>query len=98
MLYSAGITSRLVRSPPAPKITMAQGSAGRARRRGGESTTCTVGAIGVFLSSTALLGGVQYRRVSLQFIWLWFGVNWLLPLDVPTEAKAHGREYLFSEG
>src|SRR6202022_4471477 len=41
----AGITRRLVRSPVAPKSTMAQGSAGPAwRRGGGDSTACAAGA------------------------------------------------------
>ena len=45
----------------------------------------------------ALLGGVLCRRATLRILWLWFGVNRLLTLEVPTEAEAHGRKHLFAE-
>ena len=44
-----------------------------------------------------LLGGLRYCRVTLRTFWLWFGIDWLLTLDVSTEAVAHGREHLFAE-
>ena len=49
------------------------------------------------LSSMALLGGVRCRRVALQILGLWFGVDGLVSLDVAAEAEAHGREHLFAE-
>ena len=64
----------LVRSPVAPKITMAQGSAGSARRRGGHATSCVVCGVRVGrLSDMALLGCVPRHRVTLRILWLWLG-------------------------
>src|SRR6185312_11925237 len=77
---------------------MAQGSAALGCRRSGDSTTCAVGAIRVFLSSMVLLGGVLWCRVTLRVFWLRFRVNGLLTLEVSAEAEAHGREHLFAEG
>src|SRR5580700_3329314 len=79
-------------------MTMAQGSAGLARRRGGQAITCEACGIRfVGASSMALLCRVLRGRAPRVF-WLWFGVDRLLTLDVAAEAKAHGREHLFAEG
>jgi hypothetical protein len=42
MLYNAGISFRFVKSPLAPKITMAHGPGGGACRRGGAAITWAV--------------------------------------------------------
>jgi hypothetical protein len=42
----------------APKITMAQGSAGLAWPRGGHATSCVVSGTRIVRLSTTLLGGV----------------------------------------
>src|ERR1700694_3623653 len=69
---------------------MAHGSAGLAWRRGGHATSCVVSGIRVVRSSMALLGGALGRGA--------IRVDGLFPLDVPTEAEAHGGEHLFAEG
>ncbi len=93
-----GITRRLVRSPLAPKITMAQGSAGLACRRGG---TRSPARSELFESADCRACVTPRHSASLsapRFFRLWFGINGPAALDVPAEAEAHGRQHLFAEG
>src|SRR6185312_5026315 len=96
-LYRAGTTRRLVRSPVAPKMTMAQGSAGWACRRGGASATRTVDDIRDRLSSMTLLRGLAGCRAALRLVRLRFRLDRFLAFDMSAEAEAHGREHLFAE-
>jgi len=92
-------TRRLVRSPPAPKITMAQGSASLGSRRGGAVTRCAFKRLEAGCSSSmALLRSLGRRCVRFASLsTLGSGSMGSAAFYVPAEAEAHGREHLLSK-
>src|SRR6478609_7058194 len=78
-------------------MTMAQGSAGWACRRGGASATRTVDDIGDGLSSMTLFRGFVGCRAALRLVGLRFGLDRFLAFDMSAKAEAHGREHLFAK-
>src|SRR6202035_99354 len=83
-LYSAGISLRLVRSPPAPKMTITQGSAGRAVRLVCGATRVSAWAMNVSSS--------KKRYASLCSFFLGNACFY-----VSAEFLAHGGEHLLRE-
>src|SRR5665213_126396 len=85
-------------SPPAPKTTIAHGSAGGTCCRCGMPTAWVPGDVSIgCLFGMALFRGVLCHRMGLPFFRFRFRISGLLTLYVTTETEPHRRQHLFSE-